>query len=87
MLARSITGNSKLILLEDNFNQLNELDKTRFLDHLLSRKCTVIVVSNDPSVAEKFDRIIVLNKGEVIGKGSLSSFKRKSWFKKVFKNN
>ena len=41
MLARSITGNSKLILLEDNFNQLNELDKTRFLDHLLSRKSTV----------------------------------------------
>ena len=85
MLARSIAGNSKLILLEDNFNQLNELDKASFLDHLLSRKCTVIVVSNDPRVAEKFDRIIVLDKGEVIAKGQLDSFKGKDWFKKVFK--
>lgn len=85
MLARSIIGNPKLILLEDNFNQLNAEDKARFLDHLLDRKCTVIVVSNDPVVAERFDRIIVLDKGELIAEGTIPSFKRKKWYKQVFK--
>ena len=85
MLARSIASDPKLILLEDNFNQLNEIDKTKFIDYLIKRKSTVIVVSNDPIVAEKFDRIIVLDKGNIIAKGKLAALKRKKWFQLVFK--
>ena len=85
MLARSIAGDPKLILLEDNFNQLIDIDKNRFLDYLLSRKSTVIVVSNDPMVAEQFDRVLVLDKGHPIADAHLDSLKNKNWFKLIFK--
>ena len=85
MLARGIIGNPKLILLEDNFHQFNESDKARFISYLLQKKCTVIVVSNDPEVAKQFDEIVVMERGEIIAEGTISSFKRKKWFKQVFK--
>ncbi len=72
MLARCLTGEPKLILLEDKFNQMNGTDKKRLLDHLLSQGNTVIAVSNDPRVAERFDRVIVLDNGKLIGDGKFT---------------
>ena len=84
MLARSIAGNFKMILLEDDFNQLNEKDKASFLDFLLSQQWTVIAVSNDPFVADKFDRTIVMEKGEIIAKGTVSSMTTYPWYSNIF---
>ncbi|WP_339608145.1 ATP-binding cassette domain-containing protein [uncultured Roseivirga sp.] len=84
MLARSIAGNFKMILLENDFNQLNEKDKTSFLDYLLSQNWTVIAVSNDPLVADKFDRTIVMEKGEIIAKGTVSSMTTYPWYSNIF---
>lgn len=86
MLARSIAGNFKMILLEDDFNQLNEKDKDSFLDYLITQNWTVIAVSNDPFVADKFDRTIVMEKGEIIAKGTVASMTTYPWYSNVFSN-
>ena len=90
MLARSIIGDPALILLEDNFNQLNEEDKNRFLDYLLDddKKWTVITVSNNPSVAKRFDKTVVLDSGKIIAEAPFKAMNKETdWYQKVFQTS
>ena len=87
VLARAVIAKPKLLLLEESFNQLNEKDKDNFLNHILSMPTTLIAVSNDPVVAEKFDKTIVLNKGEILAMDHCSKLKENKWYLEIFKGN
>lgn len=84
ILARSIVNNVRVILLGDIFNQLNETDKKTFINHIINLDSTVIATTNNPAVAEQFNRVLVLNKGELIGDGALENMKHLAWYKNVF---
>ena len=86
MLARSIIGKPKMILLEDTFNKLETLDRERLMNYLLSEDngCTVIAVSNDPKVASHFKRIVALKEGEMIDCGTFAQTMEKDWYQEVF---
>ncbi|MGB0888515.1 MAG: peptidase domain-containing ABC transporter [Vicingaceae bacterium] len=86
MLARSLAGNPKLILIGDNFNHLNKIDKQKFMDYVLSddNSATVLVVSNDIEIAQQFDHVLVLDHGKLIGNDSLNALKDKAWFNQIF---
>jgi ABC-type bacteriocin/lantibiotic exporter with double-glycine peptidase domain len=86
MLARSIAAFPKLVLLEENLNQLPESDKIRFLEYLLDKKqkWTVIAVSNDPYIAAMFNEVIVLKEGEVMAKGKFTSFADAPWYSSIY---
>lgn len=84
VLARSAVGNPRLVMLEESFNLLNDADKYRFIDYLISQKSTVIAVSNDPRVAEQFDRVAVLEKGKLLAYEPLTKLKTKKWYSSVF---
>jgi ABC-type bacteriocin/lantibiotic exporter with double-glycine peptidase domain len=88
MLARCISGSPKMILLEDNFNQLNESEQNHFLNFILQqeRKITVIVISNNLSVAKRFDKSLVIEKGSVIAFDSIENLKNEKWFNQIFQN-
>jgi ABC-type bacteriocin/lantibiotic exporter with double-glycine peptidase domain len=66
MLARCLVGNPKIVLVEDNFNLLRDKVKESFLSHLLTCEATVVVVSNQSAIIERFDRVLVLDKGTLI---------------------
>ncbi len=85
MIARSLIGKPKLIMLEDSFNQLNYIDRTQVLNYLLTTESTVIAVSNEYEVAAKFERVIVLEDGKIIGDGKLNHFEESTWFNNLFK--
>ena len=74
MLARSIVGNPRLVLLEDSFNYLAKNDRQNFMNYLLDRKhnWTVIAISNEEEVAAQFDKVLVLDKGGVIANDDAS---------------
>ena len=86
-LARALVGNPNLILLEDHFTLLEKDDTDRIMNYLTdkSNKSTVITVTNDPKLASKFDRVLVLNKGEMMDCGSFDQLSNKDWFKQIFK--
>ena len=88
ILARCVIGNPKLIVLEDVFKQLSNYDKNCFLDYLLGedKNWTVIAVSNEEDVAERFSKVAILNAGEVVKYGKLSDMKSESWYNKVYLN-
>ena len=86
-LARALIGNPSLILLEDHFMQLEKDDTDRIINYLTDKNnpSTVITVTNDPKLASRFDRVLVLNKGEMMDCGSFTLLSQKDWFKKIFK--
>ncbi len=86
-LARALIGNPSLILLEDHFILLEKDDTDRIINYLTDKNnpSTVITVTNDPKLASRFDRVLVLNKGEMMDCGSFSKLRQKDWFKKIFK--
>ena len=84
-LARAIASGPKLMLLEEGFNLLQEEDKNRFLDYVLSRDWTVLAVTNDPDVASRFERALVLDNGRIIGDGKPGEMKKESWYPNIFK--
>lgn len=86
ILARSLVGNPKLILIGDDFNDLGKDDKQRFLDYILALKntVTVIAISNDPDIAKQFDKVMVLDQGKILAEDNLSNLENNSWFNEIF---
>lgn len=85
ILARSLVGNPKLVLIGDEINLLEKSDRKKFLDYLLKDKTfTVILISNNPEIAEQFDKVIVLDSGKIIGNDKLSQLEKNTWFNQIF---
>lgn len=84
MLARSIVGKPKLILLSDHFNQLKSADLNKFIAYLVNIKATVIVVSNNPDIAKFFDRTIILDNGEIIASDTIEALLENKSFSTLF---
>ena len=86
ILARAIVGNPRLILLEDNFKQLPPLDKERFINYLFAKekKWTVIAISNEKQIAEKFENVLILDKGKQLAFGTMSEPAVEKWFNNAY---
>jgi ABC-type bacteriocin/lantibiotic exporter with double-glycine peptidase domain len=86
MLARSLAGNPKLILIGDSFNNLGKDVKQKFIDYLIKigKSATVIVVSNDPNIAKHFDQVIILKEGKIIANDKFSALQSKALFTQIF---
>jgi len=87
LLARAALCGASLVLLDDNFHRISEEDQTRILDYFLDREktWTVIFNSNNILFANKFDRIIGLQLGEITGEATPSRLKSQTWFKNLIK--
>lgn len=68
LLARSIADRPKLLLLEDAFEHADGEERIHMIDFITSKEnpWTMVVVSNDPYLAKKSDRVIEMNNGKVI---------------------
>ncbi|MCB0402882.1 MAG: ATP-binding cassette domain-containing protein [Flavobacteriales bacterium] len=88
MLARAIVGLPKLILLEDNLNELQVHERNRLIDYLLEngKDSTIITISNNPEIAAKFGRVLVIEHGEMLALGNMAELKKENWFKSVFQS-
>jgi ABC-type bacteriocin/lantibiotic exporter with double-glycine peptidase domain len=83
-LARSLVGNPRLVMLEDDFNLMAEEYKQNLLNYLMAEKWTVIAVSNDPDVAGQFEKVAVMDKGKLIAFDSFKEIKKQSWYSNLF---
>lgn len=80
ILARCIAKKPKLILLDDNLSQLATITRKNFLEYLLNKQrgWTVVAVSNDPEFLKILDRVIVIDKGEIIDEGTYDELSKNS---------
>jgi ABC-type bacteriocin/lantibiotic exporter with double-glycine peptidase domain len=74
LVARAIADRPRLLLLEDNFEYQEDTDRKQIIDFLTSKDnpWTLVAVSNDPYFLSKADRVVVIEKGNVLKQGKLS---------------
>lgn len=68
ILARSIVNKPKLILLENNLNFIEEIERNKIIDFLTNKSngWTLISISNNKYLQQKSDTIIYMNEGEIL---------------------
>ncbi|GAB5539140.1 MAG: ATP-binding cassette domain-containing protein [Salibacteraceae bacterium] len=79
LIARSVSRNPKLILLEDALEHLDEEHRMRVIDYITDKKhnWTLMAVSTDTYLARKSDRIILMEGGAIIAQGTYDEMKSK----------
>lgn len=67
IIARAIVNYPKLVLLDNPFEGIHEMDRKRIIDFLTdkSNKWTLLIASNDDYLKSKVDKILELENGEL----------------------
>lgn len=86
LLARSIVHQPKLLLLEYAFEYFSNDAKRKLLTYLCDKKqgWTIIVVSNDATVAKACDKVVVLENGKILDEGTFDEITQKPAFKHLY---
>ncbi len=77
LLARAISHKPKILLLENSFEQFDQLTCKKIIDFLTEKqnKWTILAVSSNDYLAKQADRIILLKDGKVNKVGSYNEMK------------
>ncbi len=77
LVAQGIVGNPRLILLDDFFQNLDAPSRTLIIRLLTDpeRTWTVLAVSHDPQLLAAFDRVVVLDRGQIVREGSFADLR------------
>ncbi|MEQ8423737.1 MAG: ABC transporter ATP-binding protein, partial [Cyclobacteriaceae bacterium] len=86
ILARCIAEKPKLILLEDTLGQLGPVTRNKFAKYVFDKNkgWTGIAISNAPDILEMMDRVIVVEKGEIVNEGTYDELSKMDWAKNLF---
>jgi ABC-type bacteriocin/lantibiotic exporter with double-glycine peptidase domain len=76
LMARSLAGTHSLLLLEDNWFDVDEATRARWLDHLCF-DCgqSVIMATCNQASLKRMDRIIILEGGRIVKQGTYEELK------------
>jgi ABC-type bacteriocin/lantibiotic exporter with double-glycine peptidase domain len=74
LVAQAIVGRPRLIVLDDFFQNLDAASRTLIISLLTdrSRPWTVITVSHDPQLLAVFDRVLLIDRGQIVREGPFS---------------
>ncbi len=88
ILTRCIVAKPRLLALEDFTQKIEREDRQHIIDYLVSKKqnWTMIAVSNDVYTAQKCDRVIIMDNGQVVADGTFEEIKNMDIAKKIFEN-
>jgi len=79
ILARSMVSNPKLLLLEVQTDFLVNGAKEKYMDYVCSKNWTVIGATDDKDFIRRADRILFLEKGNLVFNGNLEEFKKSNY--------
>jgi ABC-type multidrug transport system fused ATPase/permease subunit len=74
LVAQGIVGRPRLVVLDDFFQNLDAASRTLIIGLLTdrSRPWTVIAVSHDPQLLAAFDRVLLIDRGQIVREGPFS---------------
>jgi ABC-type bacteriocin/lantibiotic exporter with double-glycine peptidase domain len=86
VLARCFAVKPRLILLEDNFDELDRDTRLKIQKHLLdpAHGWTLVLASNDDDILKILDRVVVLEKGRIVAAGSYDELSADHRIRKIF---
>lgn len=68
-IARTIIANPKVLFLDEPTSALDNDSEKMVMDYLFNMPATLVVVAHRLSTIQKFDRIIVMDQGKIVGVG------------------
>ncbi|MGY6523137.1 MAG: peptidase domain-containing ABC transporter [Mongoliitalea sp.] len=74
ILARCLVCKPKALLLEDMFGAMEYEDKMKMVDYILAGNWTVMLVTKEKDIIEKFPRVLELKNGKLTYDGSTDGF-------------
>ena len=77
LLARAFIDNPRILILDEATSALDNIAQTRVIENIRDMKATVIMAAHRLSTVEKFDRIIMLEKGIIAEEGSYEELMNK----------
>ena len=87
ILARSIVTQPQLLVVEELMANLEYTDRIRIAELLTDKNqpWTLIAVTDDPELARRCDRVIVMRDGQIIMDDTFEAIKKTEHFRKIFK--
>lgn len=87
MLARSLAKKPKLHAMEGFLPNMEVVEREEIAEFFTSRghDWTLIIVTDDPIIASKCDRVLIMKNGEFIESGTFNEIRGSEHFKQVFK--
>ncbi|MFC5269670.1 peptidase domain-containing ABC transporter [Adhaeribacter terreus] len=85
IVARSLVLRPKFLILDELITGFDKHEKDRLLNLLLSpeRSWTLLLISNDPEVMKRCDRVLLLTKGTVSAEGTFSQISENKLFQEL----
>ena len=77
LIARALIANPAILLLDEATSALDNISQRQVADHLDKLDCTRIVVAHRLSTIRNCNRIIVLDKGEIVEEGTFDELMAK----------
>ena len=88
ILARSIVSKPQLLAIEELLANLDLEDRIKIADILTDKnqKWTLVVVTDDPLLAMRCDRVLIMKDGKIIEEGTFAQIQKSIHYSKIFKN-
>ena len=85
ILARCIAKRPQMLVMEDFLSTLNREERIRLAEFLTSDEIpTFIVASNDPVVASRCDKVVVMQQGTIIETGTYEEIRQRPYARNIF---
>lgn len=87
LLTRALLTKPRLLLLEDCWSSLEKVEQEKMVKNLTDAKneFTLIAVTNDENFAQKCNKVILLEEGEIVECGSFEMVSQTTEYQKMFK--
>ena len=88
LLTRALLNKPKLLLLEDFWSDLEQVEQERVIQNLFSiiQESTMISVTNDIQFAAKCDKILLLEEGRILHYSTFAEISSNQKYRNLFKN-
>ncbi len=74
LIARSLVGNPKAIIMENALRNVNPEVKPRITEYLMNGNWTLVMITDDPVILQRSDEVIVMDSGRVGVQGSYEDY-------------
>jgi ABC-type multidrug transport system fused ATPase/permease subunit len=89
-IARCLFSNKNFMIFDESFNNLDLVNRGNVLNNILENfnRNSLIMISHDVSLFEKFDKIIVFKSGKILSTGNFNDLKlNNEYFKQLLYKN